>query len=118
MEVTVHSNVLYSVSMYNSAGPSEAKGYTLIHPAGIAGCTLHQLRPPQATGHFRGCEPVSRPPPLLHTGKGQSVAQWSTVSGSNPEQQSIFQVNDLHTDPAILAVPGLADRGYIFIDGR
>ena len=89
-------------------------------PAGLAGCSLHKLRPPRAAGHFRGCEcePVSRPPPLLHTGKGQSVAQWSTVSGSNPEQQSIFQVNDLHTDPAILAVPGLADRGYIFIDGR
>jgi hypothetical protein len=29
-----------------------------------------------------------------------------------------MQVNDLHTDPAILSIPGLADRGYIYIDGR
>jgi hypothetical protein len=29
-----------------------------------------------------------------------------------------MQVNDLHTDPAILSIHGLADRGYIYIDGR
>jgi hypothetical protein len=79
---------------------------------------LHFLRPPRVPTHLRGRGPGSRFRPLLDTGLTISSLALMRSAASLNVPFLYMQVNDLHTDPAILSIPGLADRGYIYIDGR